>query len=51
MLFTLPLSKCENLEDKENKTQKLHPYFITGFCDGESYFTISIRQNNNMKIG
>ena len=44
------LSKCENLEDKHNNSQ-LHPYFITGFTDGEGYFTVSIRRNNNMKTG
>lgn len=51
LLLSLPISKCENLEDKENKSQKLHPYFITDFSDGESYFTVSNRRNNYMKIG
>jgi len=30
---------------------KLHPYFVTGFCDGESYFSISISKSSKMKTG
>lgn len=36
---------------KPQNSQLLHPYFITGFIDGEGYFLISIRQNNKMKTG
>jgi hypothetical protein len=31
--------------------QKLNPYFITGFCDGESYFNVSISKNSKLKVG
>ena len=30
---------------------KLHPYFVTGFCDGESSFIISIQRKPKYKIG
>ena len=33
---------------------KLHPYFVTGFCDylqRESYFSISISKSSKMKTG
>ena len=29
---------------------KLHPYFVTGFCDGESSFIISISQIQKLKL-
>ena len=29
---------------------KLNPYFVTGFADGESSFMISITQDTNFKI-
>lgn len=31
--------------------KKLHPYFVTGFCDAESYFHISITKNPKYKAG
>ena len=34
-----------------NQTQKLNPYFITGFVDGEGYFHIKICKGNRMKLG
>ena len=30
---------------------KLNPYFITGFCDAESSFQITITKNKNSKLG
>lgn len=33
------------------KQLKLHPFFISGFSDGESYFSISISKSNKMKTG
>jgi hypothetical protein len=30
---------------------KLHPYFVTGFSDGESYFSIGISKSSKMKTG
>ena len=33
------------------KILKLHPSFVTGFCDGESYFSIGINKSPNMKTG
>ena len=36
----------------ENTTiQQINPYFITGFCDGECYFTISVYKSDKMKNG
>jgi len=29
----------------------LNPLFVTGFCDGESSFTLSIYKDNERKIG
>jgi hypothetical protein len=29
----------------------LHPYFITGFSDGECCFSLDIKKNNQLKIG
>ena len=31
--------------------KNLNPYFITGICDGESYFYIRISKNSKYKIG
>lgn len=31
--------------------QGLNPYFITGFCDGESSFQVSITKNKTSKLG
>jgi len=33
------------------KTPQLNPYFVTGFCDGESSFQVSIFKNKNLKLG
>lgn len=33
------------------KTPQLNPYFVTGFCDGESSFQVSIFMNKNLKWG
>ena len=33
------------------KTSQINPYFVTGFCDGESSFQVSIIKNNNLKLG
>jgi hypothetical protein len=29
----------------------LHPYFVTGFSDGESYFSISLNRSSKMNTG
>ena len=29
----------------------LHPWYVTGFCDGESAFVVSIQKNSKLKIG
>jgi len=34
-----------------DKTTKLNTYFVTGFCDGESSFQVSIFRNKNLKLG
>jgi hypothetical protein len=31
--------------------QPLNSYYITGFCDGESYFNVSISKNPKLKVG
>ena len=33
------------------KPPQLNPYFVTGFCDGESSFQVSIIMNKNFKLG
>ena len=37
---------CKNEEE-----QKLHPYFITGFSNGESTFSVRIRKSKTSKYG
>jgi hypothetical protein len=37
-------------KSKGSKCQ-LNPYFVTGFCDGESSFQVSIIMNKNLKLG
>lgn len=32
-------------------SQSLNPYFVTGFCDGESYFNIALGKNPKLKTG
>jgi hypothetical protein len=31
--------------------QSLNPYYVTGLCDGESYFNVSIGKNPKLKAG
>lgn len=50
LLSIIPLSKSRKLKVKK-KLQKSDLYYVTGFCDAESYFTISIRRSNKMKTG
>ena len=33
------------------KTPQLNPYFVTGFCEGESSFQVSIFMNKTLKLG
>jgi hypothetical protein len=33
------------------KKATLHPYFVTGFSDGESYFSISLNRSSKMNTG
>jgi len=33
------------------KKPTLHPYFVTGFSDGESYFWISLNRSSKMNTG
>jgi len=33
------------------KNPALHPYFVTGFSDGESYFSISLNRSSKMNTG
>lgn len=32
-----------------NNNYKLNPYFVTGFCDAEACFNITVNKNNNLK--
>jgi hypothetical protein len=32
-----------------NDSYNLNPYFVTGFCDGESSFNVTVNKNNNLK--
>ena len=33
------------------KQHELHPYFVTGFSDGESYFSIGLNRSTKMNTG
>jgi hypothetical protein len=41
----------KQLRPLHNKTNKLNPWFVTGFTDGEGSFLINIRPKSNRKIG
>lgn len=45
------LIKNENNFIYETKKSKLNPYFVTGYSDGESSFSIWIRTSNKSKFG
>jgi hypothetical protein len=50
------LSKQLNLKNLffstvSGKSFQLNPYFVTGFCDGESSFQVSITTNKSFKLG
>lgn len=50
----LPLQKTRGLviaSSSGDLRRKLNSYFITGFCDGESYFNVSISKNPKYKVG
>jgi len=34
-----------------NSNGELHPFFITGFADGESNFTVIITKSKSLKVG
>ena len=40
-----------NLISGENQQERLNPYWLTGFTDGEGCFSISIFKNNALKSG
>jgi len=50
-----PYSKIARTDNTVGKTEplmhKLHPYYVSGFADGESSFTIVIRENRLSKTG
>ena len=37
--------------EQPSKQPALHPYFVTGFSDGESYFYIGLNRSAKMKTG
>jgi ABC-type glycerol-3-phosphate transport system permease component len=39
-----------NFNDYKEK-QKLHPYFVTGYTDGDGSFSIRIRKSKTNKVG
>lgn len=41
----------KQLRSLHNNTNKLNPWFVTGFTDGEGCFLINIRPKSNRKIG
>ena len=41
----------KNLFFSSEKKPQLNPYFVTGFCDGESSFQVSIFKNKNLNLG
>jgi hypothetical protein len=43
---TSALDNCLN-----NPSSKLHPYFVTGFSDGEGCFSMTIFKHDKLKIG
>jgi hypothetical protein len=40
-----------NLKQSSPVAEYLNPYFISGFADGESSLIITIRKDNNSKVG
>ena len=40
-----------NLTSGENQRERLNPYWLVGFTDGEGCFSISIFKNNTLKSG
>lgn len=40
-----------NLTSGENQQERLNPYWLVGFTDGEGCFSISIFKNNTLKSG
>src|SRR2546430_15612492 len=41
----------KNNSELRNTTNKLNPYLVTGFTDGEGCFLINVRPNPKMKNG
>ena len=41
----------KNLTSGENQQERLNPYWLTGFTDGEGCFSISIFKNKTLKSG
>jgi hypothetical protein len=50
--FCICFYSCLTKNKNEMKSKcQLNPYFVTGFCDGESSFQVSIIKNKNLKLG
>lgn len=47
--IALKYNKC--YFSSESVNNKLHPWFITGFTDGEGCFSVNVLKNNELKIG
>jgi hypothetical protein len=44
-------STSASLSSAEGSKDRLHPYFVTGFSDGECCFTIKILKSKRSKFG
>ncbi len=43
--------RSNNLTSGENQQERLNPYWLVGFTDGEGCFSISIFRNKSLKFG
>jgi hypothetical protein len=53
----MPFSTLSSANNEANNkvinlaSYNLHPYFITGFINGEGYFTVNVRPKSTLKTG
>jgi hypothetical protein len=50
IINTFLLKNEKNILYMKQKKSKLNPYFVTGYSDGESSFSIRIRRSNKSKF-
>nr|QBM09613.1 hypothetical protein [Dactylella sp.] len=51
IVFNKSLTNSRGISSISLNQESLHPYFITGFSDGESYFYISVYKFKSMRTG